>query len=60
MKGLFKSKPKTPVELVRLVRDHLMYISCDANWNCRDVAKREEKVRPQEFNSFFPLCISLI
>ncbi|XXG44822.1 hypothetical protein AAC387_Pa02g0071 [Persea americana] len=44
MKGLFKSKPKTPVELVRLVRDHLMYISCDANWNCRDVGKREEKM----------------
>lgn len=41
MKGLFKSKPRTPVELVRQTRDLLIYI--DLNWTTRE-AKCEEKV----------------
>ncbi|KAK8933944.1 putative MO25-like protein [Platanthera zijinensis] len=40
MKGLFKSKPRTPAELVRQTRDLLIYI--DLNGNTRD-AKREDK-----------------
>lgn len=41
MKGLFKSKPRTPPELVRLTREHL--INVDLNTSISD-AKREEKV----------------
>ncbi|KAG1342182.1 hypothetical protein COCNU_05G004110 [Cocos nucifera] len=41
MKGLFKSKPRTPADVVRQTRDLLIYI--DINWNTRE-AKREEKV----------------
>ncbi|GMH30268.1 hypothetical protein Nepgr_032111 [Nepenthes gracilis] len=41
MKGLFKSKPRTPIELVRQTRDLLIYIDRDAN--IRE-SKREEKV----------------
>ncbi|WOK95467.1 MO25-like protein [Canna indica] len=41
MKGLFKSKPKTPVDVVRQTRELLIYI--DMNWNSRD-PKREEKM----------------
>ncbi|WOK93077.1 hypothetical protein Cni_G01770 [Canna indica] len=41
MKGLFKSKPRTPVELVRQARELLVYV--DANWKTRD-PKREEKM----------------
>lgn len=44
MKGLFKSKPKTPVELVRQTRDLLMY--AQRNSDTRE-SKREEKVRIQ-------------
>lgn len=42
MKGLFKSKPKTPADLVRQTRDLL--IIADRNPNNRDT-KREDKVR---------------
>ncbi|XP_058081566.1 putative MO25-like protein At5g47540 isoform X1 [Magnolia sinica] len=41
MKGLFKSKPKTPAELVRQTRELLIY--ADLNSNPRE-AKREEKM----------------
>lgn len=41
MKGLFKSKPKTPAELVRQTRELLIY--ADMHWNSRE-AKREEKM----------------
>ncbi|KAG0455593.1 hypothetical protein HPP92_024579 [Vanilla planifolia] len=41
MKGLFKSKPRTPAELVRQTRELLMYI--DLHWSTRE-AKREEKM----------------
>ncbi|XP_020682179.1 putative MO25-like protein At5g47540 isoform X2 [Dendrobium catenatum] len=41
MKGLFKSKPRTPAEVVRQTRDLLIYI--DLNWSTRE-AKCEEKV----------------
>ena len=43
MKGLFKSKPRTPVDIVRQTRDLLMY--CERNADTRE-SKREEKVRP--------------
>ncbi|KAF6161921.1 hypothetical protein GIB67_014123 [Kingdonia uniflora] len=41
MKGLFKSKPRTPAETVRLTRELLIY--ADINSNSRE-AKREEKM----------------
>ncbi|XP_074574996.1 putative MO25-like protein At5g47540 isoform X1 [Curcuma longa] len=41
MKGLFKSKPRTPADIVRHTRELLIYI--DLNWNSRD-PKREEKM----------------
>lgn len=41
MKGLFKPKPRTPVDLVRQTRDLLVYL--DLHWNSRD-AKKEEKL----------------
>ncbi|KAJ4730167.1 putative Calcium-binding protein [Melia azedarach] len=41
MKGLFKSKPKTPVELVKLTRELLMY--ANRNTETRE-KKREEKI----------------
>ncbi|XP_077232545.1 putative MO25-like protein At5g47540 [Tasmannia lanceolata] len=41
MKGLFKSKPRTPAELVRLTRELLLYV--DINSNSKE-AKREEKM----------------
>ncbi|KAA8520188.1 hypothetical protein F0562_014444 [Nyssa sinensis] len=41
MKGLFKSKPKTPVDLVRQTRDLLIY--ADSNSDTRE-SKREEKM----------------
>ncbi|XP_010270145.1 PREDICTED: putative MO25-like protein At5g47540 [Nelumbo nucifera] len=41
MKGLFKSKPKTPVELVRQTRDLLIYV--DLNYNTRQISKRDEE-----------------
>lgn len=43
MKGLFKSKPRTPAELVRQTRDLLIYV--DLNSNAREgQAKREDKM----------------
>lgn len=41
MKGLFKSKPRTPVELVRQTRDLLIY--ADRSSDGRE-SKREEKI----------------
>lgn len=41
MKGLFKSKPRTPPEIVRLTRE--LFIFIDANTSISD-AKREEKL----------------
>lgn len=41
MKGLFKSKPKTPVEVVRQARELLMYVE---RVNDTREGKREEKV----------------
>ncbi|XP_008798485.1 putative MO25-like protein At5g47540 isoform X2 [Phoenix dactylifera] len=42
MKGLFKSKPRTPADVVRQTRDLLIYV--DINWNTRE-AKREDKMQ---------------
>uniref|UniRef100_A0A5B7C070 Putative Mo25 family protein n=2 Tax=Davidia involucrata TaxID=16924 RepID=A0A5B7C070_DAVIN len=42
MKGLFKSKPKTPVDLVRQTRDLLIY--ADSNNSDTRESKREEKM----------------
>lgn len=42
MKGLFKSKPKTPVDIVRQTRDLLIYVD-RSNSEIRE-SKREEKV----------------
>ncbi|GAB2301004.1 hypothetical protein Dimus_035040 [Dionaea muscipula] len=42
MKSLFKSKPRTPAEIVRLTRDLLIYFDRDDN-NARE-SKREEKM----------------
>ncbi|KAK1268492.1 putative MO25-like protein [Acorus gramineus] len=41
MKGLFKSKPKTPTELVRATRELLVYV--DLHWNSHE-PKRAEKM----------------
>nr|ADK92876.1 Mo25-like protein [Hypericum perforatum] len=41
MKGLFKNKPKTPVELVQCVRELLLFVRNDAETRER---KREEKM----------------
>ncbi|KAF3790701.1 putative MO25-like protein [Nymphaea thermarum] len=41
MKGLFKSKPRTPAEIVRQTRDLLVY--ADLHWESRE-AKKEEKL----------------
>ncbi|XP_015582359.2 putative MO25-like protein At5g47540 [Ricinus communis] len=44
MKGLFKSKPRTPVDIVRQTRDLLIYVDrTDLSSDSRDV-KREEKM----------------
>lgn len=53
MKALFKSKPKTPADLVRHTRDLLML--ADRAADTRD-SKREEKVEFYLFTcfSFFP------
>lgn len=53
MKALFKSKPKTPADLVRQTRDLLMY--ADRTSDIRD-SKREEKV---EFYLFIYLFLCL-
>ena len=42
MKGIFKSKPRTSVELVQQVRELLVFV--DRNAETRE-KKREEKVR---------------
>lgn len=43
MKGLFKSKPRTPVDIVRQTRDLLIFADRSPSSDSRD-AKREEKV----------------
>jgi hypothetical protein len=48
MKGLFKSKPRTPADLVRQTRELLGYVDASA----REL-KREEKVRALHFSSLF-------
>ena len=52
MKGLFKQKPRSPVEVVRQTREMLIYV--DMHWNSRD-PKREEKVI-----DFYLLCIFVL
>lgn len=42
MKGLFKSKPRTPVDVARQTRDLLIF--ADLHGDARE-SKREEKVR---------------
>ncbi|GAV65235.1 Mo25 domain-containing protein [Cephalotus follicularis] len=42
MKGLFKSKPRTPTDIVRQTRDLLIYTDCDSP-DSRD-SKREDKM----------------
>jgi hypothetical protein len=45
MKGLFKSKPRTPADVVRQTRELLIYLDLHSASRGAD-AKREEKVRP--------------
>jgi hypothetical protein len=49
MKGLFKSKPRTPADVVRQTRDLLLYVQRGAS-DTRE-SKREEKVRLLLFGS---------
>ncbi|KAF5943556.1 hypothetical protein HYC85_017633 [Camellia sinensis] len=56
MKGLFKSKPKTPVDLVRQTRDILIY--ADLNSDSRE-SKREEKVQFFVLSSFDSILICI-
>jgi hypothetical protein len=44
MKGLFKSKPRTPPDVVRQTRELLIYLDLHSGSRGAD-AKREEKVR---------------
>jgi hypothetical protein len=44
MKGLFKSKPRTPVDIVRQTREGLVQLDLHSGSRSGD-AKREEKVR---------------
>lgn len=44
MKGLFKSKPRTPADVVRQTREHLIFLDIHSGSRGGD-AKREEKVR---------------
>ena len=44
MKGLFKSKPRTPPDVVRQTRELLIYLDIHSSSRPAD-AKREEKVR---------------
>jgi hypothetical protein len=48
MKGLFKSKPRTPAEVVRQTRDLLLYVQRAPDTR---ESKREEKVRLLLFGS---------
>ncbi|ONM59130.1 Putative MO25-like protein [Zea mays] len=43
MKGLFKSKPRTPVDIVRQTRECLVYLDLHSDSRSGD-AKREEKM----------------
>lgn len=43
MKGLFKSKPRTPVDVVRQTRENLVHLDLNSGSRSGD-AKREEKV----------------
>ncbi|CAL5084971.1 unnamed protein product [Urochloa decumbens] len=43
MKGLFKSKPRTPVDVVRQTRENLVYLDLNSGSRSGD-AKREEKM----------------
>ena len=52
MKGLFKSKPRTPPEIVRQTRDLLLYTN-RASSDLRE-SKREEKVNPSLPCFFYP------
>lgn len=44
MKGLFKSKPRTPADLVRQTRDLLLYADRSTSLPDLRESKREEKV----------------
>lgn len=45
MKGLFKSKPRTPVDIVRQTREGLVQLDLQSGSRSGGDAKREEKVR---------------
>lgn len=51
-KALFKSKPRTPVDLVRQTRELLIYVERGSSSDVRE-SKREEKVR------FCSLCMKI-
>jgi hypothetical protein len=53
MKGLFKSKPRTPVDIVRQTREGLVQLDLHSGSRSGD-AKREEKVR-----SGLTLCLGI-
>jgi hypothetical protein len=52
MKGLFKSKPRTPADVVRQTRELLIFIDLNSNISG---AKREEKVNFSISVFFFSL-----
>lgn len=52
MKGLFKSKPRTPADVVRQTRELLVYLDLNSGPRSGD-AKREEKVRSESGLSVF-------
>lgn len=58
MKGLFKSKPKTPVDIVRQTRDLLIF--ADRSASEVRISKREEKVLFFAPFRVFMLIVSLI
>jgi len=55
MKGLFKSKPRTPVDVVRQTRDLLIYV--DRSSSSLSDSKREEKVGIIFIHSCIILCV---
>lgn len=49
MKGLFKSKPRTPADIVRQTRDLFLYADRSNSLPDLRESKREEKVSPLSF-----------
>jgi hypothetical protein len=58
MKGLFKSKPRTPVDVVRQTRENLVHLDLHSGSRGGD-AKREEKVKIESQPLFRALVASI-